>query len=138
MLYLYIHSVVFILRKVIVKKLTVLIAVIFTAMTYSQVSYAGIVNPDCTATKAAKSAAVKATVGVSGRCDPAEALKDTAGKAVDNVLPQEGAAGKLVNKATGKDETIKDKTIDAVVPNKRQKDKGDKALIKKAAEKVVD
>ncbi len=40
---------------------------------------AGVVNPDCTAEKAAKSAATKATVGVGGRCSPAEAAKDTAG-----------------------------------------------------------
>ena len=35
-------------------------------------------DPDCTAEKAAKSAAAKATVGVGGRCSPAEAAKDTA------------------------------------------------------------
>lgn len=40
---------------------------------------AGVVNPDCTAEKAAKSAATKATVGVGGRCSPAEAAKDTIG-----------------------------------------------------------
>ena len=40
---------------------------------------AGVVNPDCTAEKAAKRAATKATVGVGGRCSPAEAAKDTAG-----------------------------------------------------------
>ena len=40
---------------------------------------AGVVNPDCTAEKAAKSAATKAVVGVGGRCDPKEAAKDTAG-----------------------------------------------------------
>lgn len=38
----------------------------------------GIVDPDCTPGKAAKSAAAKATVGVGGRCSPAEAAKDTA------------------------------------------------------------
>jgi hypothetical protein len=42
-------------------------------------AHAGVVNPDCTAEKAAKSAATKATVGVGGRCSPAEAAKDTAG-----------------------------------------------------------
>ncbi len=44
----------------------------------SAYSSAGIVDPDCTAEKAAKSAAAKATVGVGGRCSPAEAAKDTA------------------------------------------------------------
>jgi hypothetical protein len=38
---------------------------------------AGPLDPDCTAEKAAKSAAMKATVGVGGRCDPKEAAHDT-------------------------------------------------------------
>jgi len=47
------------------------------------VASAGPLDPDCTAEKAAKSAAAKATVGVGGRCDPKEALSDTAKDAVD-------------------------------------------------------
>ena len=43
---------------------------------------AGVVNPECTAEEAAKSSATKATVGVGGRCSPAEAAKDTSKKAV--------------------------------------------------------
>ena len=39
---------------------------------------AGPLDPDCTAEKAAKSAAAKATIGVGGRCDPKEAIHDTA------------------------------------------------------------
>ena len=39
---------------------------------------AGPLDPDCTAEKAAKSAAAKATIGVGGRCDPKEAVHDTA------------------------------------------------------------
>jgi hypothetical protein len=39
---------------------------------------AGVLDPDCTAEKAAKSAATKAAVGVGGRCDPKEAAADTA------------------------------------------------------------
>jgi hypothetical protein len=42
---------------------------------------AGVLDPDCTAQKAAKGAAAKATVGVGGRCSPAEAAKDTAKRA---------------------------------------------------------
>ena len=38
--------------------------------------YAGVVNPDCTPGKAAKGAAMKATVGVGGRCDFEETAKD--------------------------------------------------------------
>jgi len=39
---------------------------------------AGPLDPDCTAEKAAKSAAAKATVGVGGRCSPKEAAADSA------------------------------------------------------------
>ena len=42
----------------------------------------GLLDPDCTAEKAAKGAAMKSTVGVGGRCTPAEAAKDTAKRAV--------------------------------------------------------
>ena len=49
----------------------------------STVVSAGPLDPDCTAEKAAKSAAAKATVGVGGRCDPKEALSDTAKDAVN-------------------------------------------------------
>jgi predicted RNA methylase len=34
-------------------------------------------DPDCTAEKAARSTAMKATVGVGGRCTPKEAVADT-------------------------------------------------------------
>ena len=40
------------------------------------VAVAGVFDPDCTAEKAARSAATKAIVGVGGRCTPAEAAKD--------------------------------------------------------------
>ena len=43
---------------------------------------AGVVDPDCTPEKAAKSAAAKSTVGVGGRCGAGEAAKDTGKKAV--------------------------------------------------------
>jgi hypothetical protein len=42
---------------------------------------AGIADPDCTAEKAAKSAAAKSTVGVGGRCSAGEAAKDSGKKA---------------------------------------------------------
>lgn len=52
---------------------------------------AGVVNPDCTPEKAAKSAAAKSTVGVGGRCDAKEAAKDSGKKAagVDDKGPLE-------------------------------------------------
>jgi hypothetical protein len=37
------------------------------------------VDPDCTPTKAAKGAAMKATVGIGNRCGVAETARDTAG-----------------------------------------------------------
>ena len=49
---------------------------------FGQLALAGPLDPDCTAEKAAKSAATKATIGVGGRCSPAEAAKDTAKDAV--------------------------------------------------------
>ncbi len=58
-----------------------LIAALFAASTLFTTALpatAGPLDPDCTAEKAAKSAAAKATVGVGGRCSPAEAAKDTA------------------------------------------------------------
>ena len=55
--------------------------IILAAILYVPLSSAGVLNPDCTAEKAAKSAAAKATVGIGGRCSPAEAAKDTAKKA---------------------------------------------------------
>jgi len=42
------------------------------------IAAAGALDPDCTAEKAAKSAAMKSTVGVGGRCSPKEAAADTA------------------------------------------------------------
>jgi hypothetical protein len=44
---------------------------------------AGVLDPECTAQKAAKSAAMKSTVGVGGRCSPKEAAADTAKRKTD-------------------------------------------------------
>ena len=55
--------------------------IILAAILYVPLGSAGVLDPDCTAEKAAKGAAAKATVGVGGRCSPAEAAKDTAKKA---------------------------------------------------------
>lgn len=45
-------------------------------------AFAGVLDPDCTAEKAAKGAAAKATIGVGGRCKPGETAKDTSKRAV--------------------------------------------------------
>jgi hypothetical protein len=47
----------------------------------SGLATAGVLDPDCTAEKAAKSAAMKTTVGVGGRCSPKEAAADSAKRA---------------------------------------------------------
>ncbi len=44
--------------------------------------FAGVVDRDCDAGDVAKKAAMKATVGVGGRCTPAEAAKDMTKEAV--------------------------------------------------------
>jgi len=69
---------------------------------------AGVVNPDCTAEKAAKSSATKATVGVGGRCSPAEAAKDTSKKAVG--VEDKGP----IEKHTSKNDTPAEKAKKAV------------------------
>jgi hypothetical protein len=53
-----------------------------TVMAYATLALAGPIDPECTAEKAAKGAAAKATVGVGGRCTPAEAAKDQTKNAV--------------------------------------------------------
>jgi len=66
----------------------------------SQIAMSGPLDPDCTAEKAAKSSAAKATVGVGGRCSPAEAAKDTAKGAVgkDDKTPLKRDNNKNKNK----------------------------------------
>ncbi|MFI8481713.1 hypothetical protein ACIGCM_14210 [Pseudomonas sp. NPDC078700] len=72
---------------------------------------AGVIDPDCTAEKAAKSAAMKATVGVGGRCDAKEAAsdsmglddkKDKVGDAKDNVSDKKDKAHDSGRKAVKK------------------------------------
>lgn len=74
----------------------------------STATYAGVLDPDCDAGKAAKAAATKAVVGVGGRCTPKEALKDTAA----DKIPDDGIAGKAVDAVTPEKEknTVKDVT----------------------------
>jgi hypothetical protein len=69
---------------------------------------AGVVDPDCTAEKAAKSAATKATVGVGGRCSAGEAAKDTGKKAAG--VEEKGP----IEKQKKKNDTPAEKAKDAV------------------------
>ncbi|MEA3274332.1 MAG: hypothetical protein U9Q81_03375 [Pseudomonadota bacterium] len=81
-----------------------------TALMMTPTAHAGPLDPDCAAEKAAKGAAMKATVGVGNRCSPKEAVTDTA----------KGAAG------------IEDK---GPIEKKRGDDDG---MAKKATEKVAE
>ena len=63
---------------------------------------AGPLDPDCTAEKAAKSAAAKATIGVGGRCDAKEAVTDSA-KDLANIDDKDKDKDKNRNKNKDKD-----------------------------------
>ena len=81
---------------------------IFASFLQTSVALAGVVNPDCTPEKAAKSAAAKATVGVGGRCSPAESAKDSGKKVVG--VEDKGP----LKKATSKNNTPAEKVKKAV------------------------
>jgi hypothetical protein len=70
---------------------------------------AGPLDPDCTAEKAAKSAAAKSTVGVGGRCSAGEAAKDSGKKAarVDSKGPIEKKAHKNDTRAEKAKDALK-------------------------------
>lgn len=72
----------------------------------SSAAVAGIADPDCTAEKAAKSAAAKSTVGVGGRCDAKEAAKDSGKKAAG--VEDKGPLEKKKDKKDGPAEKAKD------------------------------
>ncbi len=74
----------------------------------SSTASAGIVDPDCTAEKAAKGAAAKATVGVGGRCSAGEAAKDSGKKAAG--VEDKGP----LDKKKSKNDTPVEKAKDAV------------------------
>ena len=63
-------------------KISAMTLVTVVVLMSSACAFAGPLDPDCTAEKAAKSATVKATVGIGGRCSPGEAVKDSAKNAV--------------------------------------------------------
>ena len=57
---------------------TITTALALTLFIAADRATAGVVDPDCTVEKAAKSAAMMSTVGVGGRCSPKAAAADTA------------------------------------------------------------
>jgi hypothetical protein len=74
----------------------------------SSAALAGVVDPDCTPEKAAKSAAAKSTVGVGGRCSAGEAAKDSGKKAAG--VEDKGP----IEKKKNKNDTPAEKAKDAV------------------------
>jgi hypothetical protein len=84
----------------------------FAAAMHAHLALAGPLDPECTAEKAGRSAATKATVGVGGRCSPAEAAKDTAKRTagVEDKGPLE--------KRSSKNDTPAEKAKDAVTKAK--------------------
>ena len=74
-----------------------------TLLIAAGIAGAGVLDPDCTAQKAAKGAAAKATVGVGGRCSPAEAAKDTAKRTAAGV----GDKGAVRQPSDGAKDTAK-------------------------------
>jgi len=86
------------------KKIT-LALLICASVLHASFTMAGVVNPDCTPEKAAKSAAAKATVGVGGRCSPAEAAKDSGKKVVG--VEDKGPIEKRKNKDNTAVEKVK-------------------------------
>lgn len=81
-------------------KVTLILALALTATPAS----ADLLDPDCNAEKAAKSAVAKSTIGVGGRCTPAEAAKDMATDKVEDMAPQGKVAGKVKDKIDDKKE----------------------------------
>ena len=73
---------------------------------------ADVLDPDCTAEKAAKGAAAKSTVGVGGRCSPAEAAKDSAKEVAG--IEDKGPIEKLTGNNDTPAEKAKDAAKDAV------------------------
>ncbi len=60
-------------------KLNIIVVLLAASLSLASAgAAAGALKPDCSAKKAGKSAAMKATVGVGGRCSPADAAKDSA------------------------------------------------------------
>lgn len=61
---------------------TMFVAIVGLLLLGASLTHAGPLDPDCTVEKGVKSAAAKATIGVGGRCKPAEVASDTAKRAV--------------------------------------------------------
>ncbi|MEA1888494.1 MAG: hypothetical protein U9N50_01760 [Pseudomonadota bacterium] len=101
---------------------------------FSTAAFSGPIDPECNAKKAAKSTAMKATVGVGGRCKPAEAAKDTVG--LDDKKGKKGKKGKKDKDGLlSKDDSENSK--DKKNSKKKMKDDKDGFGLKKKAVKTV-
>jgi hypothetical protein len=89
-------------------KVTTMVAFALALSCIAGAGMAGALDPDCTAEKAARSAAAKSTVGVGGRCSPAEAAKDQTKEKIG--IEDKGP----IEKTTGKNDTPVEKAKDAV------------------------
>ncbi len=87
------------------------IALVFALTLAASSASADLLDPDCTAEKAAKSAVAKSTIGIGGRCTPGEAAKDMAADKVEDMTPENKAAGKVVDKLDHKDEPSVKKAV---------------------------
>ncbi|WP_432696971.1 hypothetical protein ACQUQP_01015 [Marinobacterium sp. YM272] len=85
------------------------IALAFALTLAASSASAGLVDPDCNAEKVAKGAIAKSTIGVGGRCTPAEAAKDMATEKVEDKLPD--GDGKVMDKLDHKDEPSVKKAV---------------------------
>lgn len=77
---------------------------------------AGVLDPDCTAEKAAKSAAMKAVVGVGGRCTAKEAASDSL-HVDDKKDAVSDAKDKVGDKVDGASDHLERKAIKKAVNN---------------------
>ncbi len=115
--------------KAIIPKTILLSITLFASTT----AFSGPIDPECTATKAAKSTAMKATVGVGGRCKPAEAAKDTVG--LDGKNGKKGKKDKDGLLSKDDSENSNDKENKKI--KKNDKDDKDGFGLKKKAVKTV-
>lgn len=118
-----------------------LISGLLSVLTCSLITYsavAGPLDPNCDPEKVAKNAAVKATVGVSGRCTPEKAAerkvedaKDAVGDAKDKVT--DSVSDKVDD--IKPDDKLSDKAADALKHEEHHKKEG--ADAKKVVKEVV-
>lgn len=109
-------------------KLNALIPMILLAASSSV--YAGIINPDCNVSKVATNAALKNTVGVSGRCDAEETAEQAKDRVEDRVDDAKDNVSDRVNDAK---DNVSDK-----VDNQRDKVSNARDDISNAKDNVSD